>query len=159
MGTGASLKDQMSQKTQEIRQAVTGLSEDKAEKEPAEGEWCAKEVLSHLGGRDSLDILARAKRFIEEDTPVLDIPRGVSFYETRRNMSLADLTAIVDSTYAQIGTFLGGLTDEQLNRKAQIPLFKETPIGEYPTLAQWASFVINFHINAHIQQLRALAQQ
>ena len=159
MVTPTTLRDQLLQKAEEIRQAVSGLNEDDAERRPAEGEWCAKEVLSHLSGSDSLELLKRARRFVEEDTPLIDVQRGISFYETRSDMSLADLTGKVESIYSEVGNFLSGLADEQLNRKAQLPLFKETPFSEYPTLGQWASFVINVHINGHVQQLRALAQR
>jgi len=46
-----------------------------------------------------------------------------------------------------------------LNRKAHIPFLKETPLGEYPTLGQWAIGVIQFHLNDHIQQLKNLSSQ
>jgi hypothetical protein len=65
----------------------------------------------------------------------------------------------VESTYSEMGAFLSGLNEEQLNRKAQVPLLKETPIGEYPTLGQLAGALINFHLNDHVQQLRNLSQQ
>ena len=60
--------------------------------------------------------------------------------------------------YSEIGRFVGGLTDEQLSRKANIPLLKETPLGENVTLAQWTGAIINFHLNDHINQLRHLSQ-
>jgi hypothetical protein len=41
---------------------------------------------------------------------------------------------------------------------ADKPLFKETPFGEYPTLEQLASGLINFHMAAHVSQLQNLCR-
>ena len=63
----------------------------------------------------------------------------------------------IDTDYAAIGAFFAGLNDDQLARKAHIPFLKETPLGEYPTLGQWAGAVINFHLADHVSQLRTLS--
>lgn len=159
MVSGPSLKQQLDQKVQEIEQAVSGLSEEQASKPPAQGEWSAKEVLSHLGGSDSTEFVARLKRILDEDTPRIDVTPGVSYYEQRKGASTSQLLSEVESAYGEAGKFLGGLSEEQLNRKAQVPLLKETPIGEYPTLGQLAGALINFHLNDHVNQLRNLKQQ
>ena len=159
MVTAASLKDQMSQKVRELHEAVSGLSEEKASQRPAEGEWCAKEVLSHLTGEEMDTFYADLKRFLEEDTPALDvIPGQAHFDDERKSWSTQALLGAVEKQYNEIGTFLAGLSDEQLNRKGHVPLLKETPIGEYPTLGQWAGALINFHLNDHVQQLQSLAK-
>ncbi|TMB66215.1 MAG: hypothetical protein E6J43_10690 [Chloroflexi bacterium] len=62
----------------------------------------------------------------------------------------------MESTYGGMGAFLSGLSEEQLSRKAQVPLLKETPLGEYPTLGQLAGALINFQ-NDHVQQLRNIS--
>jgi len=158
MVSGPSLKQQLDQKVQEIKQAVSGISEEKASKRPAEGEWSAKEVLSHLSGGES-DDFANLKRVIQEETPVVEFEIGVSHYEGREKMSVGELTSKVGSTYGEMGKFLSGLSEEQLNRKAKAPQLKETPIGEYPTLGQLSLALINFHLNDHINHLRNLSQQ
>jgi hypothetical protein len=159
MVTGPSLEQQLDQKVQEIKQAVFGLTEEQASKPPAQGEWSANEVLSHLSGSDSTEFVARLKRILDEDTPRIDVTPGVSYYEQRKGESASQLLSEVESAYGEAGKFLGGLSEEQLNRKAQVPLLKETPIGEYPTLGQLAGALINFHLNDHVNQLRNLKQQ
>jgi len=157
MVSGPTLQQQLNQKVQEIKQAVSGLNEEKASKAPGEGEWSAKQVLSHLCGQDDALSMYEFKRFLNEETPALGITPG-SYGDVRKDAPLSELVSKLDSDYAQIGTFLAGLNDEQLNRKAHIPFLKETPLGEYPTLGQWAIGLISFHLNDHVQQLKNLAQ-
>ena len=159
MVSGPSLKQQLDQKVQEVKQAVSGLSEEEASKKRREEEWSVKEVLSHLSGDGSSDAVSLLDRVIKEDTPQIDIHPGQSYYEGRESLPLTELTSRVESTYGGMGAFLSGLSEEQLNRKAQVPLLKETPIGEYPTLGQLAGALINFHLNDHVQQLRNISQQ
>ena len=157
MVTGPSLQQQLDQKVQEIKQVASGLSEQQAAKAPAEGEWSAKQVLSHLCGDDDALSMYEFKRFLDEDTPALGIIPG-RYGDNRKDAPVSELVSKIDSDYAKIGSFLAGLDDEQLNRKAHIPFLKETPLGEYPTLGQWAIGVIQFHLNDHVQQLKNLSQ-
>ena len=158
MVSGPSLKQQLDQKVQEVKQAVSGLSEEEASKKRREEEWSVKEVLSHLSGDGSSDAVSLLDRVIKEDTPQIDIHPGQSYYEGRESLPLTELTSRVESTYGGMGAFLSGLSEEQLSRKAQVPLLKETPIGEYPTLGQLAGALINFHLNDHVQQLKNVSQ-
>jgi hypothetical protein len=158
MVTGPSLQQQLDSKVEEIKQAVAGIDEQKAAKRPAEGEWSAKEVLSHLTGQDDALSMYEFKRFLNEETPDLGITPG-SYSDVRKDAPVSDLVSKIDSDYKQIGQFFAGLNEEQLNRKAHIPFLKETPLGEYPTLGQWAIGMIQFHLNDHVQQLKTLAQQ
>jgi hypothetical protein len=158
MVSGPTLQQQLQQKVSEIKQAVSHLSDDEASKKRGGEEWTVKEVLSHLSGDGSTDATALLGRVIQEDKPLLDIHPGMSYYEGRENLSLGELTSRVDDTYRKMGSFLSGLNEEQLNRKAHVPLLKETPIGEYPTLAQLAGAVINFHLNDHVQQLQNMSK-
>ena len=157
MVSGPSLKQQLDQKVQEIKQAVSGLSEEQASREPAPGEWSAKEVLSHLCGQDDALSMYEFKRFLTEDTPPLGITPG-QYSDIRQGAPVPELLSKVESDYSAIGNFFAGLNEEQLNRKAHIPFLKETPLGEYPTLGQWAIGIIQFHLNDHVQQLKNLSQ-
>jgi hypothetical protein len=157
MVTGPTLQQQLDQKVQEIKQAVSAIDEQKATKQPAEGEWSAKEVLSHLCGADDALSMYEFRRFLTEETPDLGITPG-SYSDVRKDAPLSELVSKLDSDYGQIGKFFAGLNDEQLNRKAHIPFLKETPLGEYPTLGQWAIGMIQFHLNDHVQQLQNLSK-
>ena|SRR3972149_6047499 len=157
MSMGNSLSEQLSAKVGEIKQIAAGMADDEASKPKAEGEWSAKQVLSHLCGDTDALSMYEMKRFLNEDTPDLGLTPG-NYGDARKNESIAALMSKIDTDYAEIGRFLAGLSDEQLDRKAHIPFLKETPLGEYPTLGQWAGAVITFHLNDHINQLRTLAQ-
>jgi hypothetical protein len=154
---GNALSEQMAQKVGEIKQVVAGLSDEKASKPAAEGEWSAKQVLSHLCGDNDALSMYEFKRFLAEETPDLGIAPG-AHGDVRKGAPVTELVSKIESDYAEIGQFLSGLSDEQLARKAHVPFLKESPLGEYPTLGQWAGAVINFHLADHVNQLRTLAQ-
>jgi len=156
MGTGEALSAQLAAKVGEVKEAVAGLSEEQAAKPKAEGEWCAKQVLSHLCGDDDALSMYEFKRFLNEETPGLGITPG-SYSDLRKDAPISELVAKIDSDYSAIGAFFAGLNEEQLARKAHIPFLKETPLGEYPTLGQWAGAMINYHLADHVSQLRALS--
>jgi len=160
MVSGPNLQQQVTQKVQEIKQAISGLSEEKASKQPADGEWCVKEVLSHLTGEENAIIMYQLNRILEEDTPTLTLVPGVSAYtDQRKNASLSQLLSTVESQYSDLGKLFAGMSEEQLSRKAHIPFLKESPLGEYPTLGQWAMGIINFHLADHVNQIGTLAKQ
>jgi hypothetical protein len=159
MVSGATLQQQLDQKVQEIKQAVSALDEQKALERPDEGEWCAKEVLWHLTGEERALTTFEMERFLKEETPELGVEPGQTPYNTDRGkVPVDELVSRVENQYAEVGKFLAGLSEEQLNRKAHVPFLKETPLGEYPTLGQWAMGLINFHLNDHVQQLKNLSQ-
>jgi hypothetical protein len=73
-------------------------------------------------------------------------------------MSMAELLAEFDLEYSRIAAFVEGLSEEQLSRKAHIPMLKNSPLGEYPTLAQWAAGLTTYHIGFHIDHMREILQ-
>src|SRR2546428_13596293 len=97
MVSGPGLQQQLDQKVREIKQAVSGLSEEEASKPPAQGEWSAKEVLSHLSGSDSTEVAACFKRILGEDTPRIDVTPGVSYYDHHNGASPRQLVSEVAS--------------------------------------------------------------
>ena len=155
-----SLRDALGQKLQELGEVLDGMDETKAGQRMAEGEWCCKEVLSHITGDEGESYVAGFRRFLDEDSPLIGVVVGLPYYTpARQAMSLTELRAGVWKQYQDVADFLGSLSDEQFARKARVPLLKETPIGEYPTLAQWAGALINVHLVDHINQLRSTRQQ
>jgi len=99
------------------------------------------------------------KAIAEEDTPRLDIKVSDPFFtEKRANMKFRELLAEFEHEYRQIADFAQGLSDEQLNRKAHVPMLKETTVGEYPTLAQWILVIGDHHLGMHIDHMREILE-
>lgn len=73
-------------------------------------------------------------------------------------MSLAELLSEFDQEYTRIAKFIEGLSEKQLSRRAHIPMLKDSPLGQYPTLAQWADALSNYHIGFHIDHMREIVQ-
>jgi hypothetical protein len=145
-------------KVAEFRKCCEGLDEESSSRAP-EGRWSPKQIISHLCGPEGRDHLAALKPFIEQDTPEIDIKPEDPYWEGKRSrMSLAELLAEYDRKYASIAVFVEGLSEEQLARKAHIPMLKDSPLGEYPTLAQWAFGLANFHIAFHVDHMREIVQ-
>ena len=159
MVSATSLKDQLAERIRTIEQLTAGVSDEQVDKTPADGEWCIREVLSHLAGSETRSFREGLQAFLDEDTPEDEIVPGDSYLSgSRANASLSELRSAVIGQYREIGEFLGGLRDEQLGRKAHMPAFKDTPITDYPTLGLWVGAIVNYHLPAHIEQLQALCK-
>ena len=144
------------EKIGELKEVCKGIDEDTASRAP-EGRWSPKQILSHLCGPEGLGFMASVRAFLDLDTPRLDIvPENPYFTEKRAKMTLAQLLAELDSEYSRIAELTAGLTDEQLARKAHIPLVKDTPMGEYPTLAMWIQAIAEYHVDFHIDHMREI---
>ncbi|MFA6055828.1 MAG: DinB family protein [Thermodesulfovibrionales bacterium] len=145
-------------KAAEFRKSCEGLNEESSSRVP-EGRWSPKQIISHLCGPEGTGHLPTLKQFIELDTPEIDIKPEDPFWGAKRSrMTLTELLAEFDREYAGIAAFVEGLSEEQLARKAHIPMLKESPLGEYPTLAQWASGLADFHVGFHIDHMRDILQ-
>src|SRR5207244_10830593 len=107
--------------------------EEQASQEPAQGEWSAKQVLSHLCGADDALSMYEFKRFLSEDTPPLGITPG-QYSDLRKSAPVPELLSKVESDYSDIGNYFAGLNDQQLNRKPHVPFHKDEPLGETPPL-------------------------
>lgn len=156
MVSATTFRDQVREKMREIRATVSGLSDQQAATRPSRDEWCVKEVLSHLLSDNDASLLDGFRQFVKEDTPEFEVTPGLAYYKGRESKSIDDLLGAVERRLNDAVSFLDGLNDEQLSRKAHVSLLKETPLGEYPTLVQWAGVVINYHLTEHINQLRKL---
>ncbi|MFP5222426.1 MAG: DinB family protein [Acidobacteriota bacterium] len=157
--TGEQLSLVVRQKMSELAKACQGVDEAVASRSP-EGRWSPKEILSHLIGPGKNAHVAVMRRFLEEDIPTLDLtPENPFFTPERAEASFAQLASEAQEEYGRIADFAASLSREQLSRTARIPMLKESPLGEYPTLGGLIFGLGDFHLQFHIDHLREVLKE
>jgi hypothetical protein len=154
----ARLSELIHQKVAEFEEVCEDLDEETASRAPS-GRWSPKEIVSHLCGPEGIGLMPTFTAFLDKDIPRLDIEAENPFFsENRERMSFAELLEEFEGEYNRIAEFVAGLSEEQLNRKAHIPLLKETPFGEYPTLGAWIQVIGEHHLGSHIDHMREILE-
>jgi len=144
---------------EEVKKLCAGLDEKTASSAPA-GRWSPKQIVSHLCGPEGAGHLPLVRTFLEKDTPRVDINPGDPFFsEKRSRMTMPELLTEFEQEYKRLSDFAAGLSAEQLNRKAHIPALKESPLGEYLTLATWINVLGERHVTSHIDHLREILKE
>jgi hypothetical protein len=160
MGTpeGIRMAQTIRRKMEELLSLCKGIDEKTASRAPA-GRWSPKEILSHLCGPEGVGFFPSIQTILDKDTPRLDIkPEDPFFTENRRQMTVKELLLEIERGYSHIAQVAEGLSEEQLSRRAHIPLLKETPIGEYPTLSMWVGAIGDYHLGYHIDHMKEILQ-
>jgi hypothetical protein len=155
---GVELSRIVLKKIEELRSVCLKVDERTASSAPQD-RWSPKEILSHLCGPEGVGLMPLVRAFLEEDIPRLDMEPAKTYFTGKRSqMTFAELLAEFEHTYGQMADFVAPLPEEQLARKAHVPMFKETPIGEYPTLAMFVRGIADFHIGDHINHLKEILE-
>lgn len=151
---GEQLARELRDAMEELGRACAGVDEAAASRAP-EGRWTPKEILSHLLGPEPDAHVRMLRRFLDEDTPTLDlVPEVTWFTPERAGMTLAQLLEETRAEYERAAAFAAALTPGQLARTARVPLLKDSPLSEYPTLGALISGLGGYHVRFHIEHLR-----
>jgi hypothetical protein len=152
--TGPELAHRISLKVEELKKVCAGVDDDTAARAPA-GRWSPMEILSHLRGPEGVGHLAMLLPFLGEEPATIEITPGNPFFtEQRARMHFVQLLSEVDKKFEDIANFAASLTPEQLGRTAHVPLLKDSPLGEYPTLGGLILGLGEYHVQFHIDQMR-----
>lgn len=153
---GKQLAQLIQSKIGEIMDLCRGLSEETAAQVPS-GRWSPKEIISHLIGPEDSGFLPIIKLALVQDVPRLDIkPEDPFFTDKRAAMSMKELLALCEKGYSDTADLIAGLSDEQLKRKLYVPLFKDLPLTDHPSLAAFISGVAGYHLEFHIKHMKEI---
>jgi hypothetical protein len=157
--TGSQLAENIRQSIKELKELCEGVDESTASR-ANEGRWSPKEILSHLCGPERTGHMPLFQAYLVEENPTVNIdPENPFFSEKRARMTFTELFSEVEREYEGISKFAENLSGAQLDRKARVPQLKDTPLGEYPTLASFLGGLGGYHVQYHIDQMREVLQE
>jgi len=160
--TGAQLALNIKQQIAEFEKVCGEVDENIAARNPA-GRWSPKEILSHLLGPDESGHIPMLQAFIDQDIPTVQMEAENPFFtETRSGMTFQQLLSKVTTEYNRLAGYAAGLSSDDLDRKALVPMLKDTTLGEYPTLEVMIGMLCggeNSHLQFHTNHMREILDE
>jgi hypothetical protein len=137
----------------QLRAQLQGM-EPHLDKSDRSGQWTTREVLCHLLFEPGWKPVLLLKSFAEKDLPVIDIkPGDADMTAERRTMTLKQFTDALEGQRRDVVTYLEGLSEADLNRKARIPIFKEIMGVDEIDIPTYVGALFEYHWNDHAGQL------
>lgn len=153
--TGAELAEGIRAAVAEFKSACAGVDEQTAGRAPA-GRWSPKEILSHLIGPEGGG-MRLFDAYLIQDTPRIDlVPEQTYFTGERQALRFAQLVELLEQRFEVMAAFVATLSGEQLARTAYIPVFKDSPFTDHPTLAVLVGVLGQGHVRMHADHLREI---
>jgi len=124
------------------------------ERADAPGEWTTRQVLCHLLFEDGWRPVPVLTSFATHDLPVIDIKPGLAeVTPERQKMTSKDFIDALDAQRHDIFTYLEGLGDGDLQRKAWIPLFRQFMGTDEITIPVYVGAMFDYHWTDHAGQI------
>lgn len=129
------------------------------------GEWTTRQVLCHLLGAPGwrpvpvLSTFVKAEPGESVELPVIDIQPGQCHVTPERQMmKLQQFKNAIDRHRREVFEYLQTLPDDDLQRKARIPLFKQFLGTDEVTMPIWVGAYFVVHWGDHVGQLAKIRQ-
>jgi hypothetical protein len=124
------------------------------ERSDAPAEWTTRQVLCHLLGAPGWRPVPVLSTFATAELPLIEIKPGQTHVTPERQvMRLHQFTNGLDRHRREVFEFLERLGDEDLQRKARIPLFKQVLGTDEVTIPTWVGAFFGVHWGDHAGQL------
>jgi hypothetical protein len=166
---GAEERSMVSKSARELRERIDAAWQDLTgqlegmdahlERADAPGEWTTREVLSHLLFEPGFDPVKNFGRFAERNYPLIEIsPGDTHLTDERRGKTLAEFRDELDAQRLRVLTYLDGVAERELERKARIPLFKQFMGTDEIAMSKYIGALFDYHWHDHAGQLAKIRQ-
>lgn len=136
-----------------LRAQLHGM-ESYMERSDAPGEWTTRQVLCHLLFEPGWTPGPVLFSFATTDPPVIEIEPGQTHLTPERQMmTLRQFEHALDRHRREALAYLERLGDEDLQRKARVPLFKQLLGTDEVTMSTWVRVFFAIHWGDHADQL------
>src|SRR3984893_14140435 len=129
------------------------------ERSDAPAEWTTRQVLCHLLGAPGWRPVPVLSTFATAELPFIEIKPGQTHVTPERQvMRIHQFTNGLDRHRREVFEFLERLGDEDLQRKARIPLFKQVLGTDEVTIPTWGAAFFGVPWGDHLGQLAKIGK-
>ncbi|WP_144695862.1 DinB family protein [Chitinophaga vietnamensis] len=132
-----SLLSRLQTQHESFAEIVHMLSDEQLKQPPAPGKWSAQDQVAHQTAYQHI-FLARVKRMLEEEAPMLDRYVGDEdpYFIQLRSLPVQEVLAALKNSREAVIRLVTSLSGPALQRKGLHPLYKGL------TIAEWTDFFV-----------------